>query len=173
MNFEGGDDNDHDDGDVDGIELGVEEEEDLELALHENENQTNNVSMQEMRQQEAQEMEMALLAGVISIDEELDRKRAAAEALEREKMTQKFNHLAGVINDMCDMDLEDVNTIAEEAKPSDLVAGLMNSQINFYFHLVYFIGCLMVTRSSPMHCFKKSVDFHHGPLGSWYEYHDD
>ena len=52
-------------------------------------------------------------------------------------------------------ELKNVNQISEEAIPTDPVAGLLLSQINFYFHLVFFIGCCIVKRTTDLSCFQR------------------
>ena len=47
--------------------------------------------------------------------------------------------------------------IGEMAAPTDPVAGLLNSQISYYFHLAFFIACLIAAKTSPLSCYVRKA----------------
>lgn len=76
---------------------------------------------------------------------------------EQQKMKLQVAHLKAVMKELTGQDLDSVSKISEEARPSDPVAGLLKSQINFYFHIAFFVGCCLVKRSSAMTCFQREA----------------
>lgn len=70
-------------------------------------------------------------------------------------MQKKIAHISAVMKEITGQGLKDVRHITEDATPKDPVAGLLASQVNFYFHLVFFIGCTLAKRTSELNCFQR------------------
>jgi hypothetical protein len=66
--------------------------------------------------------------------------------------------------------VRDLAKISEDAVPTDAISGLLNSQVSFFFHLVFFIAAWFVKRTSNTSCYKQSVWGHWAYVEKTYPY---